>query len=223
MQWQVSNFLHKRSHLHLLFSRFPYLFPIYFILPSCHASPPPFLPPLRAKKAQLNIAQNTPLQDNTTNRWATNWTFPPSSEPSVEIKGFHGYKIRCIWLIFTNNLKANRLCALALTRSENSAALISSHYCHQCLRLHIHTIHIRRASDEAFISAVPNLLMCVTAYCMRPLTLPWKWQQTVTFPVDELMLMCFLEHYITLPHIKKNIWTLDVLWLYVQLSCAALL
>ena len=74
MQWQVSNFLHKHSHLHILFSPFRYLFPIYFIRLSCHASPPLFLPPLHAKKAQLNNAQNTPLEDNlTTNRWATNY------------------------------------------------------------------------------------------------------------------------------------------------------
>ena len=64
MQWQVSNFLHKLSHLHLLFSPFRYLFPICFIRPSCHASPPSFLPPLHASEAQLNIAQNTPLQNN---------------------------------------------------------------------------------------------------------------------------------------------------------------
>jgi hypothetical protein len=51
----------------------------------------------------------------------------------------------------------------------------------------------------------PTFYMCdpTVANGMWPTTLPSKWQQSVISTINELILMPFLEHYLTLPLIKK--------------------
>jgi len=120
MQWQVSNFSHKPAP--------PSSFLIFPLLIS-HLFYSTVLPCLSLFLPQLNDAQNTPLQGNHDKSLSHNLDlssqFRALLKPKAQKNGLRGYKIRGIWLIFTNNLKANRPRGLALTRYENSAVLLS--------------------------------------------------------------------------------------------------